>query len=134
MSNKFIKPISQKKFTLHLNEKPLNIHSKRIKGFKEFMNELVNGPTLVPEMSFFIYNEKNIATIGLSERLDIIWVNWDGKVINMEKSFEKNKISASFQNTKYIYILKENSINENRIIKNDIITHVCLEKKSIFGF
>ncbi len=118
-----IKSIKTRKYDLLLNGKKINIEVTRVKGFKEFIDNLIRGAEMRIENGFFIYNEKNIATFGMSDKLDIVWVDWDGKVIKAYENFDVNKISKEYKDTKFIYIFAPETIVRKKIIKNDIITH-----------
>ncbi len=112
-----------RKYILVHNGEKMNFQAQRINGFKEYINLLAKTPELKETTAFFIYNEPNFASFGMSEPLDIIWVNWDGKIIHLEESFEMNKISQFIDKTKFIYILPIKSIKKNKILINDTLTH-----------
>lgn len=117
------KKINNREYSLYLNNKNIKIRTKRIKGIKNQFDSLIVNGILSQEKSFFIYNEKNIATYGLSNELDIVWVNFDEKIINIEENFPKNKISKEIPKTKYIYIFSAGTVKRKRIILSDILKH-----------
>ena len=118
------KKINDREYLLYLNNKNINITSKRINGLKSQFDSLITNGEINPEKSFFIYNEKNLATFGLSYHLDIVWVNYDDKIIHIEEDFIENKISKEIENTKFIYIFSSGTIKKKEIILNGILKHI----------
>ncbi len=132
MLNKFIGLLNERTFDLYNNGKPLKIKVKRIKSLKDYIENLISVSSLKHNKAFFIYNKPNITTFGMSEKVDLLWVNWDGKVINIEENFDLNKVSKQYKDTKYIYIFSQNTISGNKIILNDVITHQYNRTKTKF--
>ncbi len=112
------------------NGERIKFIGQRVKGFKEYINLIAKSPEIKETNVFFTYNEPNFASFGMSEPLDLIWVNWDGKIIHVEEGFEMNKISKKVDNTKFIYIMASNSIKRNKILVNDTLIHRYDRKKS----
>ncbi len=118
------KNVNKRKHILVHNDERTKFVATRIKGFKEYLDNLARTPELKEFKAFFIYGEPNFASFGMSEKLDLLWVDYDGKIIHIEEGFAMNKISPRIKGTKYIYILPQNSIKKNKILANDTLTHV----------
>lgn len=131
MLERLAKKVNEREYQLFLNDKPLNITSRRLKGLKQQFKQLSLSNELDREHSFFIYKEKNFASFGLSEEVDLAWVDFDNKVIHIEESYITNKISKEIPNTKYIYILQKGNIKRNKIILNSLLTHSYSRTKAI---
>ncbi len=129
MESKLTKIINERVFDLYLNSKPLNITAKRIKTFKQYYNSLILFSGINEDKAFFIYKEYNFASFGISEKLDLVFVDWDNKIIHIEENFEKNKISKKIDNVKFIYIFPKNTIQLKKIILNDILIHQYNRKR-----
>ncbi len=129
MLKKLQRQVNNRKYFLVHNGEKLNITIRRIKGLKEYIKYVAKMTEAKEGKGFFIFNEYNFASFGMSEVLDIVFVDWDGKVFHIEESFNMNKISEKFDNTKYIYVLPKNTINKNKILTNDTLTHEYDRKK-----
>ncbi len=129
MLDGMIKTVNKRKYQLFHNGEIMNFMITRIKGARDYINHLAKNPELKENKAFFIYNEYNFASFGMSEKLDLVWVDWDGKVIHLEESFDMNKISKKIDNSKFIYVFPKHSIKKNKILANDTITHAYKRKK-----
>lgn len=128
---KFIKDaVNDRKYELQYNSRNMNITLTRIKNLKEFKNSLIKLSEIDVDKGYFIYNEPNFASFGLKNPIDIVWVDWDDRIIHYEESFVTNKVSSSYPNTKFTYILKAGTIERKRFINNDVLNHVYDRKKS----
>lgn len=116
--------INDREYSLYLNNVNIKIKTTRIKGIKKQFDSLIVSGILNPEKSFFIYNEKNIATYGLSNKLDIVWVDFNESIIHIEESFPENKISKEIPNTKFIYIFSEGMVKSKKMIVTNILKHI----------
>ncbi len=114
---------NERTYNLIHNEEPINITTNRIKGFIEFQKLLGSVDELAETRSYFVYNEQNIATFGLSFEVDVVWVDWDGKIIHIEEGFKMNKISKDFPKTKFIYFLSKGTVTKKKILVNDTFRH-----------
>ncbi len=123
MLNKAKQKINEREYFLLLNNKNINIKTKRIKGLINQFNSLIKNGELSYEKSFFIYKEKNISTFGLSYEVDIVWVNFDEEIIYIEEKFSKNKISKKIDNTKFIYIFPQGIIKKKKMVIGNILKH-----------
>ena len=123
MINKIKKIVNNRSYQLYLNKNKIEINVTRLKNKKDYFNNLFLNEEMENEKAFFIYNEPNIFTFGLRENVDIVWVNWNNKIIHIEHSFKTNKFSKTFKNTKFIYILKEGVIKKNSMVINDLLVH-----------
>ncbi len=130
MLKKLQRTINKRDYFLIHNGERTNINAKRIKGFKEYINKLAKTPEMKEGKAFFIYNEFNFASFGMSEEIDLVFVDWDGKIIHTEESFAMNKITPKFDGVKYIYILTKNTLKKKKILTNDTLTHEYNRKKS----
>ncbi len=122
--------VNKRNYSLVHNGNKTKLTVKRIKGFKEYVNNLAKSTELVEGKGFFIYNEYNFASFGMSEKLDIVFVDWEGKIIYIEESFDMNKISKIENDTKYIYVFPRNTIRKNKILMNDTLNHENIRGKS----
>lgn len=132
MIKRLQKNVNKRSYKLYHNGEEINIIATRVKGFKNYINKIAKSKELVDGKAFFIYNEYNFASFGLSEEVDLVFVDWDGKITHTEELFLMNKISDSYKKTKYIYILPKNSIKKNKILTNDTLVHRYDRKKSEF--
>ncbi len=130
MLERLQKHVNRRNYFLVHNGEKTSITTRRIKGFREYVKYIAKMPEFKEGKGFFIYNEFNFASFGISDLVDLIFVDWDGKVIHIEESFEMNKISDKFENVKFIYILPKNTVNKNKILTNDTLTHEYDRKKS----
>ncbi len=122
--------INKRNYSLIHNGTKTKITVKRIRGFKDYVNNLAKSTELAEGKGFFIYNEYNFASFGMSENLDLIFVDWDGKIIQIEESFNMNKITKNEYGAKYIYVFPKNTIKKNKILINDTIGHEHIRGKS----
>ena len=128
---KFIKDIiNEREYELKNNSRKVNIAIKRIKNIKDFNDSLISLSEIGLDNGYFIYNKPNFASFGLKNKVDIVWTNWDGKIINIEEFFKTNKISQQYRNAKFIYIFKAGTVNRKKIIMNDVLTHFYDRKKN----
>lgn len=128
---KFVRDVvNDREYDLRNNTRLIDISVTRIKNIREFKNSLISLSEIDSEKGYFIYNEPNFASLGLKNEIDIIWTNWDGKIIHLEENYKTNKISQNFKDTKFIYLFKAGTINRKRIILNDVITHFYNRKKN----
>lgn len=118
------KNVNMRTYDLYLNDKKIDLFAKRIKNAKDYYHVLMSNRAIVNEESvFFVYNESIFASFGLSENLDIVFVNWDGMVTNIEENFPTNKISEEVKKTKFIYLFSKGVIKSKKIVVNDILKH-----------
>lgn len=129
MLKSFSKAVKNREYNLYLNGKTIKISTKRIKGVKEYYASLMVSSSLPEDKSFFIYNEFNFASFGMSDVVDLVFANWDGKIIHIEESFKRNKISKKIDNVKFIYILPKNTVFKKSILMNDVLTHQYNRRK-----
>lgn len=129
MIKEYLNKVSKREYDLYLNDKNLKIKTKRIKGLVEYVSLIANSNFISENNSFFIYNEKNFASFGMLEKLDLVFVDWDNKVIHIEENFERNKISKNINKPKFIYILEKNTVLKKGILLNDILKHEFNRKK-----
>ncbi len=130
MLEKVQKLVNRRKYYLIHNGERINIITRRVKGVREYIKYVAKSPELKEGFGFFIYNEYNFASFGMSEVIDLVFVDWDGKIIHLEESYDMNKISDVFPKTKYIYILPSGTIRKNKILTNNTLTHAFDRQKS----
>ncbi len=130
MLERIQKIVNRRKYHLIHNGEKTNIIARRVKGVKEYIKYVAKSPELKEGYGFFIYNEPNFASFGMSEVIDLVFVDWDGKIIHLEESYDMNKISDMFPKTKYIYILPADTIRKNKILNNNTLTHLYDRQKS----
>ncbi len=123
------KTIDSRKYNLIHNGNPVKFEVQRIKGFKDYVNNIAKAVEFDEGLGFFVYNEYNFASFGASEVLDIVFVDWDGKVTHIEESFPMNKITKNFKNSKYIYIFPKLSVKTKKILINDTLRHEYFRTK-----
>lgn len=123
------KKINNREYILVLNEKKINISTRRIKNIKEFYEFLIKPFKLKNDSTFFIYKYDIFFSIGLPNNVDLVWVSDEEVIINIEKNFSKNKISKKVENTKFLYILPSGFVDRKNISMNDKLTHLYVRKK-----
>lgn len=124
------KSVNEREYELENNSKKINISVSRIKNFKDYKNSLISLSELDNNHGYFIYNERNFFSLGFKNKIDLVWTNWDGKIIHIEENFITNKLSEKINNTKYIYIFKPGTIKNKKIILGDQFTHFFNRKKN----
>ena len=124
MFQKLKENVKKREYELFLNKKNLKIKTRWISSIKDYYIFLIRELENVEDVGFFIYNEKNFASFGLMENIDIVFVDWDNKVIHIEEDFKTNKISIDIDKPKFIYIFKSGTVKKKRILMNDILSHV----------
>jgi|GEM_PF-3185045 len=73
MFKKLTETVNNREYALYLNGQILDFRVKRLKSFKDNYRMLIAGlPSLTDDKGFFIYNEPNFSSLGLSENLDLI--------------------------------------------------------------
>ena len=127
--NKLSIDISNREYELIYNGKKINFNTKRIKNIKDYYNFLIRDPRNNQDYSFFLFNEYNIATFGLSNKIDVVFVNWNGNIINLEEGFQTNKISKKFTNTKFIYLFPNGTIKKKNLEIKGVLKHEFNRKK-----
>lgn len=127
--NRLTKLIASREFDLKLNGDKIKITAKRLSGVKDYYNLIVKSQELNPDKAFFIYNEMNFASFGMSEEIDLVFVDWNNKVFHLEHNFARNKISKNHDRTKFIYIFSKGMIDKKKIRLNDILNHHYDRKK-----
>ncbi|BDU67805.1 MAG: hypothetical protein TYPL_4580 [Candidatus Tyloplasma litorale] len=127
--NKLSVDISNREYALIYNGKKINFNTKRIKNIKDYYNFLIRDPRNNQDYSFFLFNEYNIATFGLSQKIDVVFVNWNGSIINLEENFETNKISKKYTNTKFIYLFPSGTIKKKNFELKGVLKHEFSRKK-----
>ena len=125
MFKKISKTVNERDYSLFLNGQVLDFTVRRLKSFKDEYSMLISGlPSLTESKGFFIYKQGNFSSLGLSEPLDLVWVDWDGKIIHIEEHFPRNKITDFIKNTKFIYIFQNGTLEKKSLILNDLLTHM----------
>ncbi len=128
---KFVRDIvNEREYEIRNNGRKINLVTTRLKNLKDFKDSLISLSEIDLDRGYFIYNEPNFASFGLKNEVDIIWTDWDGKIINIEESFMTNKISNQYKETKFIYIFKAGTVSRKKIIMNDVLTHYYDRKKN----
>lgn len=133
MISQISKIANSRKYSLVHNGERKEIKLERIKGLRDFIRKVSRTPEFKEEEGYFIYNEYNFASWGISEKIDLVFVDWDGKVTKVEESFDMNKISSKIDRTKFIYIFKKNTIKKNKILTNDTLGHEYVREKGKGG-
>ncbi len=123
------KHINNRRYFLVHNGERVDIITRRIKGFREYVRHIAKSTELKEGLGYFFYNEYNFASFGLSEPVDLVFVDWDGKIIHIEESFITNKISEKHEKTKYIYLFPANTVKKNKMLVNNTLTHEYQRRK-----
>lgn len=116
-------------YRLMITNRSSKIKLTRLKTVKEHYNNLIKANEIMENKGFFKYESEGIFTHMFPEPIDLIFVKGDGSIIKMYKSFEINRITKRHENTKFVYILPQNTIKINNIIITDIITHQKWKRK-----
>jgi hypothetical protein len=105
------------------NGKKTEFKLTRIKNLKEHYENLIKTKEMPFSSGFFIYKPGGFSSHLISIKIDIIYVDDDGVIIDMKKSLKSNIITKAMPDAKFLYILKENTIIRENIKHGDIIKH-----------
>lgn len=123
MFESMIRKVNKWDYQVYHNGERTNFSASRVKGFKQYIEKLAKSPELKEHKVYFFHNEPNFASFGMSEEIDLVWVDFDGKITHIEENFLMNKISITIPKTKYIYVFAKNTVKKNKILENDTLTH-----------
>ncbi len=117
-----------KVYKLYHNNNYIDIKVMRIKIGGEYYKNLIKTKRFSNNFGYFIYNIKGFNSLLMYEKIDLIFVRNDKQIIKTYSNFNTNKISDFFKETKFVYILPQNTIVRNNIKEGDYIKHVIFNK------
>ncbi len=127
MINPF-KKSEDKIYKLYHNDNFIDIKVMRIKINGEYYKNIVKTRRFSNNFGYFIYNIKGFNSFLMNQKIDLVFVNNEKKVIKTFVNFNTNKISDFFKKTKFVYILPSETILRNKIKEGDYIKHVIFNK------
>lgn len=117
------------KYQVLLNNRKLNIYVKRIRTIKTFYTQLISRKIFNYNEGFFIHKTNGFATYMFNFPVDLIFVNFEEKIIKIIPNFQSNKISNYYPDVKFCYIFPEKTIKNNNIQINDLLKHQRIKTK-----
>lgn len=117
------------RYYFFVKNKNTEIYLTRIINFNDYRKNLIKIKEFPANFGYFIFKPKGFNSFLISEKLDIIFTDWDNRVFYLEKSFKTNSFTKGFKNAKFIYILPKKTIENFDIAKNDIISHRRMSNK-----
>ncbi|NOQ50118.1 MAG: hypothetical protein GQ557_00435 [Mycoplasmataceae bacterium] len=111
------------KYFLVLNEKKLDIDIWRIKSLKKYWSRLIVRKEIPINEGYFMYRANGFNSYLINETVDLIFVDWNDKVIKIYHHFETNKISPGIKGTKFLYILSGGNVKRKNIYEGDVLKH-----------
>ena len=113
----------QTAWRITVNDKRTDIKIYRIKNSKEHVKKLVKIKEMQYNLGYFKYNEKMFTSHLMSINFDLLFVNKDGRVIELIEDFPPNHVTKYYDDTKFLYILRKGLIKQEGIKYGDIIRH-----------
>ncbi len=127
MINPF-KKSEDKIYKLYHNDNFIDIKIMRIKINGEYYKNIIKTRRFSNNFGYFIYNIKGFNSFLMNQKIDLIFVDNEKRVIKTFVNFNTNKISNFFKETKFVYILPNETISRNKIKEGDYIKHVIFNK------
>ena len=106
-----------------VNDKRTEVKLYRIKTSKEHVKKLVKIKEMQYNLGYFKYNEKMFSSHLMSINMDILFVDKDGKVIEVLEDFPPNHITDYYDEAKFQYILRKGIVKQESIKLGDIVRH-----------
>lgn len=115
--------LNNQTYQLKINNKKTNITIKRLRSISDHIDSLIRENEFKKNKGFFKYKEIRFQSFFLTFRLDLIFVDDNGKIIKLIQNFKPNTYSEKVENSKFLYIFPENFVTTYNIKNEDIISH-----------
>ena len=114
---------------LKVNDKRTEVKLFRIKTLKEHGKKLIKVKEMQYNLGYFKYNEKMFSSHLMSINMDIVFVDKDGKVLEIYENFPPNHTTDFFEDSKFVYILRKGIVKQENIKYGDILRHQKWKRK-----
>jgi uncharacterized membrane protein (UPF0127 family) len=112
-------------YRLIYNNEDINIKLSKIVTVEDKIDSLIKTDKLLFRYGFFIRNQKAFNSMFFNFKIDIVFTNFNGRIVKTIQSFPTNSISKYFDEAHVCIVLPEHTVDYFDINEG---SHIKIEK------